>query len=201
MLLGVVGVWLLRLQPVVLVPPRPRLLPLEFVQLDQQVVYVVQVLDFVHLLECVDHGDAGDVENVDDNFYNSPKEVNAGGFVVLLVEDVEVDVSEVDDEEMHDVLLVGAQFADDLLLLGLAHPTLALAQLQLPQEQARQLLYLFDLRLDLHLHDHQFLLADVGRAEGGGAAVEVLEGVGDFGLLGAFGTGGVELVDFGGEVR
>jgi hypothetical protein len=40
---------------------------------------------------------------------------------------VEVNVSEVDDEKVHDVLLVRTQFADHLLLFRLAHPTLALA--------------------------------------------------------------------------
>lgn len=154
MLLGMVGVGLLRiLEPIVLIPPRPGLLPLELVQLDQQIVDVVQILNFVHFLESIDHSNAGDVEHMDDNFYNSPKEVDAGGSVVLLVEDVEMHISEVDDEQMDNVLFIRTQLADHLLLFCLTHTTLALAELQFTKKKIGKFLYFLDLGFDLDLDD------------------------------------------------
>jgi hypothetical protein len=79
-------------------PPVPRLIALEFVQLDEQIIHILQVLDLIDLLELIDEGEAGDVEDVYFDLELVAEELYGSGLVVVSIEDIEVDVPEVDDE-------------------------------------------------------------------------------------------------------
>ena len=64
----------------------------------------------------------------------SVEKADGGGFVVLLVEELEIDVSEVDHEEVDAVFAVLFKLFEHLLLVFLLGVRLALAEVKLPVE-------------------------------------------------------------------
>jgi hypothetical protein len=74
------------LSPSVPHPLVPDPLPLELIQLDQQIVDAVGRLDLADLLEFLDQCDLGDVEHEDPDLQSVVEEVDLPGLVVPLVE-------------------------------------------------------------------------------------------------------------------
>lgn len=176
----------------------PGLLPLELVQLDEQVVDVLQVLDLVDLLEAVEKGNPADVEDVDADLHFPVEETDALGFVVLLVEEVEVDVPEVHHKQVHHIFTIFLQLFEHCLLIFLCRLPLTLAQLQLSVKVSRQIFYLLDLGPHSHLHDDELFFGYDGV---GTVGVQFLEGEGQFSAFQTLALGGVEVVELLLELR
>lgn len=78
--------------------PTSIFVSLELIQLYEQIIHILQMLNLVDLLELVDQGQSGHIEHVDLHLEGVAKELNCFGCVIISVEDLEVDVTKVDDE-------------------------------------------------------------------------------------------------------
>lgn len=74
------------------------LVSLELIQLYEQIIHILQMLNLVNLLELVDQGQSRHIEHVDLHLEGVAEELNCFWCVILSVEDVEVDITKVDDE-------------------------------------------------------------------------------------------------------
>jgi hypothetical protein len=112
---------------------------------------------------------------------------------VLFVEEVEVDVSEVDYEEVDNIFAVFFELFEYLFFFLLIDACLlVLAELKLSVKIRWKFLYFLDFCAHAYLHYYEFVF---GYGEGLRVGVEVFEGEGEFCELDGFVFGVVEVVD------
>lgn len=169
------GVFLLFPHIHFLPPLPPLLLPLQLVKLYQNVVYVLDVVEFVDDPETLHQSLLGNVKNEDPEFEGFAQ--NAYGFnaVVVLAEVVEVAVAKVDEKDGEVLFgVVGEDFLE-----GGEVPSLFLAEeLKIVHNLIWILLDSLHFCFDFDGDENEFALADeVG--DGFAIAVLVLEGEGE----------------------
>lgn len=77
-----------------------NLLPLELVQLNQKIVYVLQMLYFVYLFKLVNKGKSGDKENVYLDIELIAKKLDSFWLILFHIKDIEIDISKVDNKQI-----------------------------------------------------------------------------------------------------
>ena len=82
----------------------------------------------------------------------SVEKADGAGFVVLLIEELEIDVSEVDHQKVNAIFAVLFKLFEHLLLIFLLGVHLALTEVKLPVEISWQILYFFNLSSHPDLH-------------------------------------------------
>lgn len=97
---------------------------------------------------------------MDANLDFSVEKADGAGFVVLLIEELEIDVSEVDHQKVDAVFAVLFKLFEHLLLIFLLGVHLALTEVKLPVEISWQILYFFNLSSHPDLHYQQLIFLD-----------------------------------------